>query len=171
MKHAFTLIELLVVVLIIGILAAIALPQYQKAVWKSRNVQLKALLNAMMKAQTEYYLANGEYAKSLGDLSIDLPNWSSYSSASGFFTTTGEDDSVRYNGQILIGISSSFNNYVVWQDGPYKMGGFRGRDGKISCIERGGEKTPFSQGDFCVKIEQVTTDFEYTSSWRYWEMQ
>ncbi len=68
--NSFTLIELLVVVLIIGILAAIALPQYQKAVMKTRFTQLKVLAHSLAQAEEVYHLANGYYATKLEDLDI-----------------------------------------------------------------------------------------------------
>jgi type IV pilus assembly protein PilE len=70
---AFTLIEMLVVVLIIGILAAIALPQYTKAVRLSRASQALTMLNAILKGQEEYFLIHGEYTDNIEDLSITVP--------------------------------------------------------------------------------------------------
>lgn len=69
----FTLIELLVVVLIIGILSAVALPQYEKAVMKTRLSRLLPLMQSVAEAQRVYYMANGQYCPNLYDLDIDLP--------------------------------------------------------------------------------------------------
>ena len=71
--QAFTLIELLVVVLIIGILAAVALPQYQMVVEKSKVTQLFALLKPIAEAEERYYLANGSYTYGLADLDVGMP--------------------------------------------------------------------------------------------------
>lgn len=74
MNKGFTLIELLVVVLIIGILSAVALPQYEKAVRKSRVVEARTVLRSLGNAQDLYILAQGEPSwGSWDELDITVP--------------------------------------------------------------------------------------------------
>jgi type IV pilus assembly protein PilE len=73
-EKGFTLIELLVVVLIVGIIAAIALPKYQKAVERSRAYTAIQNVKALVQAEESYRLATGEYTTDKNKLDISVPN-------------------------------------------------------------------------------------------------
>ena len=79
MRKGFTLIELLVVVLIIGILSAVALPQYRVAVEKSRATELMVNVKALADAVELYHLETGALPTALADLSIHLTGTTSAS--------------------------------------------------------------------------------------------
>jgi prepilin-type N-terminal cleavage/methylation domain-containing protein len=80
----FTLIELLVVVLIIGILAAIAVPQYFKVVEKGKFAESMEWINSLKGAQERYLAKNGAYYSGTytsTSFDVNLGGMSNFSSA------------------------------------------------------------------------------------------
>jgi len=172
----FTLIELLVVVLIIGILAAVALPQYQKTVEKTKATQALTLLQSVGQAADEYYLANGTEFSSFDELSIDIP-WT------GKKKILGDTQDSKANSEWTLEIEKPSTGdvplYITRLNGKYKGAGFlvflykasrNSHLGKsdVLCFERKGGSVKFdtslADGAYCVQIMKGTfnwgTDFQ-----------
>lgn len=74
MKQGFTLIELLVVVLIIGILSAVALPQYEKSVNRARGAEAVLAAKTVADAANLYFFERRQYPTATSELTVKVPD-------------------------------------------------------------------------------------------------
>ncbi len=166
-NKAFTLIELLVVVLIIGILAAIAVPQYQKAVIKSKVSTVLPLMSSIVQSQEAYYMANGNYADDLSNLDITIPSSCSYSTSS--YIKCGEDFFITWADGVLLtnycpGHNSDFDSCKPYRDFQVGLGSINqnldewARPGKFRCI--GQNSSPLG-AEVCKSLGHVIKDERY----------
>ena len=156
-KKGFTLIELLVVVLIIGILAAIALPQYQKAVAKARGAELISMVRAIHTAQLAYFMENNTWGTNfdLLDITFDSLTRLSEEEAQGY----GVNDAYFKNQEILLAINKSGLSLAMFGTGPYAYAGF-GMWAHPEVNPTFGDRTGF-EGDtlYCMEFESVPSGF------------
>lgn len=82
-RKGFTLIELLVVVLIMGILASVAMPQYFKSVEKSRSAEATSVLSEIASAEERNYMKKGVYTGDLYALDVGVSNLSYFTLSRG----------------------------------------------------------------------------------------
>jgi len=117
-KNSFTLVELLIVIIIIGILATMAVPQYQKMVEKARISEAFTNLGAIRQALESYYLQYGKYFDSNEIGGVDY--YKTFLLNDILDITIQENNFVNYHVHTLWGSSTITvpppNNYVIHCD-------------------------------------------------------
>ena len=156
--NAFTLVELLVVVLIIGILAAVAVPQYKMAVDKVRLLRLLPLARAVKNAQEMYFLEHEHYAKNWEELGTDsLPFPMSISGGLAYSYNNPGSHNLRinlYGGTQYLGVGPFSPDFLwIWN---YDRGPSRGR---LDC---------YAYNDYARKLrKRICTYDNISAQWIY----
>lgn len=120
-SKGFTLIELMIVVAIIGILAAIAIPNFMAYQCKAKTTEAKSILGNLRTLQETYFAEESKYANSTGSLKFDmnLKNYTTISvvGANGSWTATvtGDPDG---DGNNDVWSFASNNDSGIWNSTP-----------------------------------------------------
>lgn len=179
--HGFTLIELLVVVLIIGILAAVAVPQYQKAVAKSRVATVLPLLKSIGQAQQAYRMAHGTLATSFEELDIGIP-WTGNEKISNHVSCKDVRSNGLWSVQIcnasnggsgIISVGQLTGKYAGTGFIYYVMGDAVMPNDSIACAEWTPENNGLTfseEGDFCKKVMALSSSKRTANNYNGWAM-
>lgn len=131
-KMGFSLLELLVVILIVGVLAAIALPQYRSAVDRARYSTMMDIARALAEANERYYMVHDVYSTTYNDLDIDIPA-KSISGQSAFFDW-GECQIYFQRGVFCSNNKNLQNQIMIW----YTFGD--SYHNKMTCMAKGSDR-------------------------------
>lgn len=80
-RKGFTLIELMIVVVIIGILAALAIPRFMQATVKSRQSEAKGILKQIYTMERTFRQETGAYSVDLNGIGVEVPATAIYAYA------------------------------------------------------------------------------------------
>ncbi len=164
-QYGFTLLEIMVVIIIIAILAIVAVPQYKRAVLKSRYSALLPVAQHLKTAQEAYYTGNNYYSDDLRSLDLDVPGTittattATYGDNMRAKISTNLDEEEEYS-YVLASKEGLNNNYIMYQEHS------KNYPGEIHCEAKNGDSYAqwlCEKGLAGQKIEQGSITPGYTT--------